>query len=267
MVRSRVNPKTIQKTPMKAFVCRALAVLVMAEGALLAETNEDLLKKADVFDRKFQAAEALAIYQELEKSQPEDPALLLRMARQYRHLMADASSREEKVRMGHLALTYAERAAALAPRDAEAQLSVAITLGKMHSIESSKEQVEGSRRLKASVDRALALEPGNDLAWHLLGRWHEGYADLSTVRRGVGELIYGKLPQSTHEEAAECFQKAVAANPRRLMHYIELGIVYAKMGRNAEAREMLEKGLKMPATGKDDPDYKARGKEALKKLP
>ncbi len=51
---------------------------------------------------------------------------------------------------------------------------------------------------------------------------------------------------STNEDAARCFQKALQANPRRLVHYIELGIVYAKMGRSAEARKLIEKGLKLP---------------------
>lgn len=246
---------------------RTGALLALACGSLVAESSDEPLKKADAFDRKFQAAEALEIYRQLEKADQENAAILLRIARQYRHLMADAPAKEEKIRLGNLALAYAERAAALVPNDSEAQLSVAITLAKMHPLESSKEQVEGSRRLKVFVDRALALDSGNDLAWHVLGRWHEGYADLSIVRRGVGEMLFGKLPHSTHEDAATCFRKALAANPRRLMHYIELGIVYSKMGREAEAREMIEKGLKMPNTGKDDPDYKARGQEVLGKLP
>lgn len=246
---------------------RMCAAMVLACGMLRAESGGDLLKQADVFDRKLEATEALAIYQQLEKDQPENVALLLRIARQYRHLLADATTKEEKLRLGHLALGYADRAAVLAPDDSEAQLSVAITLAKMHALETSKEQVENSRRLKIYVDRALALDPENDLAWHVLGRWHEGYADLSVVRRRIGEMLYGKLPNSTNEDAAECFQKALAANPHRLMHFIELGIVYAKMGNAAEARKLIEKGLQMPSSGKDDPDYKARGAAVLKTLP
>jgi len=250
-----------------ALFFRTCAMLVLACGPLRAESGGELLRQADALDRKLEAAEALPIYQELEKDQPDNAALLLRIARQYRHLLADAATKEEKLRLGHLALGYAERASALAPDDSEAQLSVAITLAKMHPFETSKEQVEGSRRLKTYVDRALALDPQNDLAWHVLGRWHEGYADLSIVRRRIGEMLYGKLPNSTNADAAECFQKALAANPHRLMHYIELGIVYAKMGQAAEARKLIEKGLQMPVSGKDDPDYKTRGAAVLKTLP
>ncbi len=71
-----------------------------------------------------------------------------------------------------------------------------------------------------------------------------------------GELLYGKLPTSTHDEAAKCFRKAIAANPRRLIHYIELGRVYAQMGHDAEARQLIEQGLAMPNVDKEDPAEK-----------
>lgn len=244
----------------------AILAFALACGGMHAESVEELVGRANVLDRKLRAAEALELYSQVEKVQPKNVAILVCVARQYRHLMADAASTEEKRRLGDLALAYGERAVALAPEDSEAQLSVAITLGKMNPLESPKEQVEGSRRIRVAVDRAIALDPNNDLAWHVLGRWHEKFADLSAIRRGMGELLYGKLPVSTNEEAAQCFLKALQANPRRLMHYIELGIVYAKIGRAVEARELIEKGLKMPNVGKDDPDYKRRGKEALKEL-
>jgi predicted Zn-dependent protease len=112
----------------------------------------------------------------------------------------------------------------------------------------------------------LKLDPRNDLAWHVLGRWHQGYANLSTVRRAMGEVLFGKLPASTNADAARCFENAMQANPRRLMHTVELGITYAKMGRSDEARRLIEKGIAMPNVEKDDPEVKARGREVLKML-
>jgi tetratricopeptide (TPR) repeat protein len=62
-------------------------------------------------------------------------------------------------------------------------------------------------------------------------------------KRGLASLIYGKLPQTTVEEAVKCFENAIEINPNRLMHYIELGRLYAQMGRTGEARWFIEKGL------------------------
>jgi tetratricopeptide (TPR) repeat protein len=248
----------------KTLFAAALFMAVRAAGH--AESTDDLLKKGDVFDRKFQAAEALKWYQEAEKLEPKNTEIILRIARQYRHLMQDAADKSEKLRLGGLGLDYAQRAAALSPNDCEAQLSVAISYGKMLPIESKKDQVAASPRIKVAVDKAIQLDPQNDLAWHLLGRWHRVLAEVGGVKRALAGVIYGDLPKGSNETAAQCLEKAVALNPRRLMHYIELGRIYAQQGRNEEARRMLTKGLSMPDVEKDDPEAKVRGREVLAKL-
>lgn len=231
-----------------------------------AQTVDELLKKGEPFDQKFAAGEALKFYLPAEKLEPKNVEVLLRIARQYRHLLADAGAKAEKLRLGRIALGYAQRAAALAPNDSEAQLSVAITHGKMLPFAGSKEQVEISPKIKVAVDKALQLDPRNDFAWHILGRWHRALAEISGVKRALAGAIYGGLPKGSDEEAAKCLEKAIALNPKRLMHYIELGRVYAQMGRKEEARKFISKGLAMPNAEKDDPDAKARGREALEKL-
>jgi tetratricopeptide (TPR) repeat protein len=244
----------------------ASILLLSACGALRAESADDLIQKGYAFDVQLKAAQALELYSQAEKLEPGNARILVAIARQYRHLMADAETRENKLELGRIALQYGQRAAALAPNDSDAQLSPAISYGKMLSLMSTKDRVMISRRIKDSTDRALQLDPRNDLAWHVLGRWHEGYAELAGVRRAIGELLYGKLPASTDQDAARCFEKAIEANPRRLMHYIELGRVYARMGRTADARRFLETGCAMPNVEKDDPGVKERGREALSRL-
>jgi hypothetical protein len=50
------------------------------------------------------------------------------------------------------------------------------------------------------------------------------------------------------------------------MHYIELGRVYAQMGRKDDARRCINKGLAMPDAEKDDEETKAHGRETLKTI-
>lgn len=224
------------------------------------------MQKGDAYDRKFKPTEALQNYLPAEKADPKNVDLLLRIARQYRHLMTDSSSTNEKVKLGNTALEYSKRAAALAPNDSEAQLSPAITYGKMLPLLGSKEQVAASPFIKASADRAIKLNPGNDDAWHVLGRWHLGLAGITGVKRAMGKLLYGDLPVTTHEACIECFQKAIKINPNRLRHYIELGRAYAEKGDKVEARKWIEKGLAMPSVEKDDWDEKNKGRAILDKL-
>ncbi len=243
----------------------ALALLCAA-GALRAESVDELLRKGDAYDQKLQPSEALKCYLPADKADADNVRILTRIARQYRHLMQDAKSKDEKLRLGKLSLVYAQRAAALAPNDCEAQLSPAISYGKMLPIMSAKEQVDASPRIKAAVDRALAIDPRNDSAWHILGRWNRVLADIGGVKRALAGALYGKLPVGSLPEAERCLNKAIAIDPTRLMHYIELGRIYAQEGRKDDARRMLNKGLSMPNVEKDDPEMKVLGREALAKL-
>lgn len=243
------------------------ALLLIGSSTSHAQYAERLIARGDVSDATFNASEALKDYLPAEKLDPTNAALLVRIARQYRHLMTDAKDHAIKLRLGHNALDYGQRAAVLAPMDSEAQLSTAITYGKMLPYLPTKEQVAASPRIKVAADKAIKLDPRNDVAWHVLGRWHLALANVGVIKRSLGQLLYGKLPTSTHEQALACFDKAIAINPARMRHYVELGRTYGQMGQTANARRYLKQGLAMPNVEKDDPEIKQRGRDALTALP
>jgi tetratricopeptide (TPR) repeat protein len=232
-----------------------------------AGTADDLMKNGDRFDLKLEASTALSFYLSAAKLEPDNAHLLVCIAKQYRHLMADATTREEKLRLGGIALEYAQHAAALAPNDSEAQLSPAIAYGKLIPYQSLKEQTENARRIKDAAEKAISLDPQNDIAWHVLGRWHMVLASVTGLKRTLAQLFFGQLPAASNDEAVVCFQRAIEINPSRLMHYVELGQTYAQMGRPADARRLITKGLAMPDVEKDDPEIKRLGRETLAKLP
>jgi tetratricopeptide (TPR) repeat protein len=242
------------------------AALLLSASSMHATPAEDLIAQGDVYYDQLDAQQALKFYLPAEKLDPENVTLLVHISREYRHLMGDATNPAEKLRLGGLAVGYAKRAAALGPDDPDAQLAVAISYGKLQPQESNAERLETARIIKTEVDKALKLNPNSDLAWHVLGRWDAGFAEITGVKRALAELMYGKLPEPTYEDAARCFERAIALKPDRLMHYIELGCVYAQMGRTDDARRLINQGLAMKETEKDDPETKRRGEEELVKL-
>ena len=246
-------------------LCAALALGFASAGAG-AKSAEELIQKGDVCYTNLQAAEALECYLPAEKLDPNNVRLLVRIAREYRHLMSDATDPCEKRQLANTAVDYAQRAVALAPNDPETQLALAISYGKILPMEETKQQIATQRLVKSAVDKVIALNPTNDLAWHVLGRWYLALADVGTVKRALARIAYGKLPPAKYEDAVRCFEKAIALNPNRLMHRIELGRTYAAMGRDADARKFINKGLAMPETEKDDPETKNLGRQILKKL-
>lgn len=243
-----------------------LALSLSSVSAVGGESVASLIAKGDPLDQQLQANEALKYYLAALELEPNNVDLLDRIARQYRHLLSDAPEKSEKLRLGNVSLEYANKAAALAPNSSEAQLSPAISYGKMLPFMAAGERIKVSPLIKAACDRALQLDPRNDNAWHILGRWNRVIADISGVKRLLAGIIYGKLPEASNERAEECLKKAIAINPKRLIHYIELGHIYVQMGRKEEARKYLEKGLSMPNQEKDDPEMRAVGQELLTNL-
>jgi tetratricopeptide (TPR) repeat protein len=253
----------------KTLSCSILVLaanLFFAASSRSAEPADALIQEGNVYYDKLQPNEALKYYLPAEKLDPHNTDLLVRIARQYRHLMSDASSSVEKLHLGTTAVNYAQRAVGLDPNNPEAQLAVAISYGKLLPLLSNKEQIADSRIMKLAVDKVLALDANNDLGWQILGRWYLGLAEVSPMKRALAQMVYGKLPSANYEDAERCFEKAIQLNPNRLMHFIELGRTYVDMGRCADARRCLTKGLAMPNTEKDDAETKEKGRELLAKL-
>ena len=226
----------------------------------------ELVGSGDSHDAKFEFESALKFYLPAEQLNPKDADLLVKISRQYALRINDLPTKAQKIASCRIGLTYAERAVIVGQNRCDTHLSVAICLGKLTPFLSAKERIQASRKIKISAEKAVQLDPNNDYAWHVLGRWHQALANIGGTTRMMAGVIYGSLPAASNDEAIRCFQKAIALKPSRLLHTIELGRTYSMMGRNAEAKKLIEKGLSMPNKEKDDPETKQRGKETLAKI-
>src|ERR1041384_7247325 len=87
----------------------ALALALASTGAG-AESAKELIQKGDVFYAKLQAAEALKYYLPAEKLDTNNVRLLVRISREYRHLMRYATDASKKMQLAGMAVDYAQRA-------------------------------------------------------------------------------------------------------------------------------------------------------------
>lgn len=245
---------------------KAALFALFAVPALAAEDFAVLLARGDQLDAQLKTKEALAAYLEAEKLQPNSADLLHRIAKQYGESQNDTRDKTERRRIGNLGLDYAKRAVAADANNAKAQLALAISYGRVAPYLDNKTKLAYSKLVKQHVDKALALNPRDDLAWHVLGAWNYELANLNPLLRGIAQLIYGKLPNATNEEAVKAFRKAVELNPRRVGNQVELGRALLAAGKKDEAKLALEKGLSLPNRQRDDPETKERARAALKKV-
>ncbi len=255
-------------TTVAVLAALTLAIALSVPETALAVNAESarLVARADALDAEMKTADALRIYLEAEKLTPDDPGLLIKIATQYGESMVDQPDEDGRLRAGRNALAYALRALDLAPDLADAHLAVAICYGRLLDLVPAREKVAYSREVKIHTEQALAIDPGSDYAWHMLGRWHRAVANTSPILRGIVSVVYGGLPKASNEAAVAAFEQAVELQPDRVSHLIELGITYAGMDRDREARAVIGRGLALPDRERDDPDTKARGREILDQL-
>ena len=251
----------------------AIARCALAAGAWLSARPVARATDADTLFREGVAAEsrldsrgALALFLQADRARPDDPATLQKIARQYSDLVVDLPTVEEKKRSAQSALAYAERAAALAPRDPVNLLSLAICHGTLAVYSDVGTKVKYSRLVKDEAERALALDPGYAWAHHVLGRWNCEVASLGAPSRLFVSLFQGGLPDASVAVGVAHLERAVALEPGELEHVLELGFAYLAAGRKADARAQFEKGLAMPSREKHDEPAKERAREALARL-
>jgi tetratricopeptide (TPR) repeat protein len=245
---------------------RVILIGLAIAGLAAADTNRADLGRATELDRLGRSREALAAFMAAERADPDNPAILVKIAKQHGDLMTETADPKARRAAADESLAYSRRALLVAPRDSDANLAVAISLGKMLEFLGNRETIEASRKIKTHAETALSLNPNSDYAHHMLGRWHQGLAGVGGATRALAKLIYGGLPAASYSEALDHFAKARALRPDRMIHQIEYGRTLALMARPAEARSELAKGLAMPARDKDDAAAKLRGQAALDDL-
>ncbi len=246
-----------------------MKVILISLLALLSVSAQDantLIQQGEALDQKYQAEDALTFYLPAEKLQPDNADLLVKIARQYIYRMTSLESAEEKLASAKTAQVYAERAVKADPKNSDAHLSIAVSLGRQIQLQGGREKVAASKPIKESAEKAAKLNPRNDYAWHILARWHQGIAGANSLMLSLARLIYGEIPPASNADAVKYFEKAIALRPDRLIHHMELGRTYAQMGKTDEARQLINKALAMPNREKDDAETKERGRKTLAAL-
>lgn len=241
---------------------KSLILLIASTTLAFSQTAAEWAKKGDAFEASGKTKEALAAYQEAEKKSPDDADLLVKIAKQYGDLMPSLGKAAAKD-AAESSLAYSRRAVKAAPKSSDPQLALALSLGKLTPYLGSKAKVEASREIKAAADLALKLNPKSDYAHHMLGRWHQEMAAIGGGTRLLAKVVYGGVPKGSYQEALDHFAKARAINANRLIHQLEYGRTLAMMGRKAEAKTEINKGLAMRNREADDAESKARAKATL----
>jgi len=136
-----------------------------------------------------------------------------------------AKSEDDKVAAYARARDYAKRAAELAPKDADAHLWYAITLGSWSQAKGLLGSALALRDLRREVDTVLRLDPNNIEAHIMAG----------SIARELPKVLGGD-----RKEAEAHFKTAQRLDPKLTGVRIELAQLYINLARYADARQQLQ---------------------------
>lgn len=250
---------------MPSALTRLLLIAVLLAFRTLAEEPHfvSLIKQGDVEDRQGHTRAALACFRQAEQLEPRNPAALLRIAKQYSDLIGETKPEDAARTVGEKALDYSQRAVALDPLNAKARLSLAVSYGRLTDFVGNKVKLEYSRLMRDQALKSIELDPTDDFAWHVMGRWHYGVANVNAVLKAMARIVYGGMPVASNEEAVRYFKKAAEIAPQRIVHHSELARVYAAMGRKELAAREWQTVLALPALDRDGQNGKREAQAAL----
>lgn len=238
-----------------------LAAPARARGAV------ELLAEGDAHYAAARLAEARKSYAAAVAAEPAGYEALCRLSRAESEL-GELQSGDEQKRTWLSAVEHARAATRSAPDSAGGHLWLAVALGRQALREGARTRLALSREVKASVDRALELDPRLGRAWHVRAVWNFKLAGLNTMERLAANAVLGGVPRgASFANAERDFQKAIQLEPTYLNHRLEYARLLLDRGRRAEARRELEKAVSLaPGASALDPRHQAEARRLLAKL-
>lgn len=242
-----------------------LVLCILAALPVLAEDPQvtALIAQADAEECQHHTRATLELLLKAEQIEPQNVGVLLRISKQYSDQVNPAKPATAAEQVGRKSLDYAKRAVQLDPQNAKAHLSVAVGYGKLTDLVSNKVKIEYTKYIKEETEKAIALDATDDYAWHVMGRWHFGVANVGPVLKALALVAYGGLPPASNEEAARCLKKATEIAPQRIIHHATLARVYRAMGKDDLAAKEWQAVASLPATDKEDESEKRAAQQAL----
>lgn len=213
----------------------------------------DLVRQARIHYARQDDAAAIRLLSQARRIDPLD--LQARWQEAYMLLVVAnrTPGRDERKRLLGVAAPKAESLMTLHPGSADAWFVGGLALGVEAGIADPRRRVELSKRLRARIGRCLAIDPGHAGGWFLLGRWHEGFATLSPLEKGLVDVLLGGMPVGTSLDSARiALERAGTLRPDDLQIHLDLVRVLVRMGQGERARVVGRRALDLPLVSAGD---------------
>lgn len=246
----------------------AVCGLVISCGIVRSESISfsNYLAQATLEERHGDISAALKIYGDAEKTESKNAENLCALARRccnLTYLTNDEATQKDLVRR---ALDCSLKAVRADSNNATAHASVAVCYARSCAFADIKTQLAYSKLFKTEAERAIALDPNQDIAYYLLGRWNYEIARVGLFSRAFVRVVYGGLPKASYTEAIANFKKAIELAPGRILYHDGLAMAYEATGQKKPELEELKRCGSLTPSGPEDADAQRNAEKKLERL-
>ncbi len=234
---------------------------------LQAQTVTELIAQADNFSVvTFERERSFEKLQQAEKLEPDNYDVLWRISRSYvdigEHLPTGTDEEKEKqLEFYQKALTYAEKAVTAKPENSNGYVRRAIANGRVALFKGVWSAIDLVKQVKADCDKAISIDPNNDVAYYVLARTHARLCEKSSIIRWPLGLSWANM-----EDAIKNYEKAISLKNNFIMYRLDAARAYIEEDNELKAKEYLIAISAYPKLDEDDDVYRREAKELLEKI-
>jgi len=229
-----------------------------------AQDVDALLKDAKQQESQFKENEAFVKYAQIVRLQPSNLAVLCKCSELCTYIGGREKDKLKKADYFKAGKTYATAALRLNPNSSEANVVMAMAIGRLTLIASGKDKIASVNDVKLYADKAIRLDPSNFKAYHVLGKWNYEISNLNFLEKTLAKLFYGDVPKASLQDAIMNYEKARAINPGYILNYLELAKAYYRNDEKKKAIALLTLMMPLPNHVFDDTRIKVEGNRFLK---
>ena len=221
------------------------------------EEGDALFDKGDYDD-------AVGVYKRILSEDPKDYEVLWRLARCYN--MMGIVYKEMRSTYIPISISYARQAIELDGSRFEGHLYLAESLGISLKYETLKNKVIRAREVREEAEKAIGINPSSYRAYLIMGMWHRNVEEAGWIEKQLAGILFGKMPESSFDEAAANFRKSIALKGDFLKTRYELGMTYLAMQKKELAIEEFEAALRCPVNDIKEGEVMEKAKNMLNQL-
>jgi tetratricopeptide (TPR) repeat protein len=236
----------------------ATALLVALAGTVGAQDAAAIIAQGERARAALDAPAALATF---ERGLATDAAaydLLWRASREAADLGELTGEGARRDALYAKAEQYARRAVAANAAGADGQAMLAVALGRKALSLGVRERVKYAADVRTACLAALRTDPDHAAALHVLGVWHAEIMRLNGMALFAARTFLGGrvFEEANWREAQRLLERAVAVDPQRITHRLDLAKIYRDTKQPDKARATCSAAAKLPVFELHDARYK-----------